>query len=194
MLTVVQSVHNKNPLISLSTQTSILALDTLNIEFQYILYNDAGDPNIINDIPKHIREHKNFEYHYSDFNYGYGTAPGGFVGVIDLIKYPYVHQSNQDDFYTPSFYSLSLKNLLNTDDSYAAICSNCYHVDEEFEITAIPLPTDGPLVNKLWSEPNSMFNWIFGIEGKKLTTSNNFIYNPGTIYKKELYSKISIFN
>ena len=43
MLTVVQSIYNKNPLISVSTQTSLLALDTLGIEYQYILYNDAGD-------------------------------------------------------------------------------------------------------------------------------------------------------
>ena len=61
MLTVVQSIYNKNPLISVSTQTSLLALDTLGIEYQYILYNDAGDPDAIKDIPKNILEHKNLE-------------------------------------------------------------------------------------------------------------------------------------
>tara|TARA_B100000287_G_scaffold433811_1_gene496491 strand:- start:3407 stop:4264 length:858 start_codon:yes stop_codon:yes gene_type:complete len=190
MLTVVQSVYNRNPLISLSTQASMLSLDSLGIEYQYIMYNDAGDKDILDDLPSHIKEHANFEYHYSDFNYGYGTAPGGFVGVIDLIKYPYIHQSNQDDFYTPSFYSLSLKHLLSSDETVAAVCSNCYHVDEEFEISAIPLSLDEKQMNKAWSDPNYMFDWMFGINDKKLTRANNFIYNPGTVYKKELYSTI----
>jgi len=192
MLSVVQSVYNTNPLISLSTQTAIVALDTLGIDYQYILFNDNGDEDIIKQIPEHIKKHKNFEYHYSDFNYGRKTATGGFLGAKDLIKFPYVHSSNQDDFYTPTFYSLSLKFLLSLDDTYAAVCSNCYHVDEEFEIEGIALPssTDEEAMNKAWSDPEFMFDWMFGIDGDKLTKSNNFVYFPGTIFKKELYEKI----
>ena len=190
MLSVVQSVYNLNPLISLSAQTTIVALDTLGIDYQYILFNDSGDKDIIKQIPEYIKAHKNFEYHYSDFNYGYKTAPGGLIGAIDLIKHKYVHQTNQDDFYTSSFYSLALKHLMITDKQYAAIVTNCYHVDEEFEILAIPLPQDGKSINEAWGNPNFMFNWMFGIEENKLTTSNNFVYFPGTIYKKELYSTI----
>lgn len=202
MLTVVQSIYNKNPLISVSTQTSLLALDTLGIEYQYILYNDAGDPDAIKDIPKNILEHKNLEYYYSDFNHGYGVAPGGFTGVIDKIKYPYILQSNQDDFYTPSFFSLSLKNIIALDDSYAAVCSNCFHIDEEFEIIGVSLPTEASGRNELWSNPSQIFDWIFRtnhgpqgpqfIGGDKLSSSNNFILNPGTIYKKELYDTIGL--
>jgi len=190
MLTVIQSVYNKNPLISKSTINQINSLDVLDIEFQFILYNDNGDESIIEDIPVWIRNHKYFEYHYSNFNYGYKTAPGGFVGAKDLIKFPFVHSSNQDDFYTPIFYSLSLKHLMSLDSSYAAVCSNCYHINEEFEIESIPLPTEEVEMNKAWSDPNFMFDWMFGIDGDRLTRNNNFIYFPGTIFRKELYDKI----
>tara|TARA_Y100000592_G_scaffold14601_1_gene20997 strand:+ start:7852 stop:8703 length:852 start_codon:yes stop_codon:yes gene_type:complete len=192
MLTVVQSVYNKNPLIAKSTINQINSLDTLGIEFQFILYNDNGDPSIIDDIPKVVSNHEYFEYYYADFNFGYKTAPGGFVGAKDLIKYPFVHSSNQDDFYSPVFYSLCLKNLLALDETYAAVCMNCYHVNEEFEIEGIPLPDPSveDEVNKAWSNPTFMFDWMFGIDGDKLTKSDNFIYFPGTIFRKELYEKI----
>ncbi len=190
MLTVIQSVYNKNPLIAKSTVNQLMSLDALNVEFQFILFNDNGDENIINKIPDFIKNHKYFEYHYSDFNYGNKAATGGFLGAKDLIKFPYVHASNQDDFYTPTFYSLSLKHLMSLDDSYAAVCSNCYHIDEEFEIEGIPLPNEEVEMNKGWSDPNFMFDWMFGIDGDNLTRSNNFIYFPGTIFRKELYETI----
>ncbi|MBJ23429.1 MAG: hypothetical protein CMB64_02050 [Euryarchaeota archaeon] len=190
MLSVIQSVYNKNPLIAKSTINQISSLDSLDIEFQFILFNDKGDKEIINDIPDHIKNHKYFEYHYSDFNYGNKTASGGFLGAKDLIKFPFVHSSNQDDFYNPTFYSLSLKHLLSLDNTYAAVCSNCYHINEEFEIEGIPLPTEDVEMNVHWSNPTFMFDWMFGIDGDTLTRSSNFIYFPGTIFRAELYEKI----
>ena len=63
-------------------------------------------------------------------------------------------------------------------------------INEEFEIESIPLPTEEVEMNKAWSDPNFMFDWMFGIDGDRLTRNNNFIYFPGTIFRKELYDKI----
>jgi GT2 family glycosyltransferase len=192
MISIVQSVYSNNNQFKNSLLTCFSSIESLNIPFQYIIFNDKGDKDIINFIPQHILNHPNFKYHYSDVNYGLNGAPGGMVGGAKLVKHKYVHQINEDDFYTPSFYSLSIKHLESLDGSYAGICSNCYHVDEEFEITKIAFPLQGEGINKAWSNPTIMFNSIFNPKNKKLITTNNFLYNPGTIFKSELYKKIGL--
>ena len=87
MISIIQSVHSKNKQFSNALSTCFNSLKVLEIDFQYVVFNDKGDKTIIDDIPQHILSDKNFEYHYSNINYGLGTAPGGMVGGAKLAKH-----------------------------------------------------------------------------------------------------------
>jgi len=77
MLTIIHSIYNYNPIIKQALNFNVASLEALNIDYQYILFNDNGSKENETQIDPHISNNKNFNYVYSDTNYGFGKALGG---------------------------------------------------------------------------------------------------------------------
>ena len=97
-VSIIHNVYQKNPYINDSIQYNIIALETANLDYQYIIFNDKGDKEIYDDDKNLVNE--KVIYHYSDKNFGQGKCSGGWVGAIPLIKGDIIHNTGQDDVFT----------------------------------------------------------------------------------------------
>jgi len=105
-ISIIHNLYKRNPHVNESIQYNILALEEVNIDYQYILFNDKGDKDIYDDIKDFIND--KVEYHYSKINYGMGRCSGGWVGAIPLLKGDIVHNTGQDDVFIADFYKRSI--------------------------------------------------------------------------------------
>ena len=115
-ISIIHNVYQKNPYINDSIQYNIIALETANLDYQYIIFNDKGDKEIYDDVKDLIN--KKVVYHYSDKNFGQGKCSGGWVGAIPLIEGDIIHNTGQDDVFTKDFYIKAKEAFLQPDISF----------------------------------------------------------------------------
>jgi hypothetical protein len=183
MVSIIHNTYEKNIHIKESATLNIKALDDSKLDYQYIIFNDKGNPEIYDDI-KHLISDK-VEYHYSDTNYGMGICSGGWIGAIPLLKGEYIHNIGQDDVYTSAFYKNLTDRLLDPN-IFLAYC-NGFKVNPDLSLQGSTLSI---MQNIDYTNPKMIFNMWFGRQGDILTSANNYIPAPGVIYKKELHNLI----
>lgn len=193
MITIIHNVYKYNPIINRSAWYNISSLQALDIEFQYLIFNDHGNMKIKELIDPILQNVSAAQYYYSDKNYGHDNSSGGWYGAVDkqLIKDSslYIHNIGQDDFYTPLFYRYVIGKLEETPNDIAAVFGNCYEVNEEFDILRIPLSNNW---ETFWENPQMCFNYMFNPSNQQLTRTSNFVYAPGTIYRKTMHDVIGL--
>lgn len=181
MISVIHNTYRYNPLIRESVALNLVALKKSNVAYQYIVFNDNGDKEI-----ETLVKDLDVEYHYSNTNYGKKMCSGGWVGALHLVKGDYIHNTGQDDVFTPNFYTTSL-NVLNTTDCDLVYC-NGFKVREDLTATGELL---GGLVNTWnYNLPREVFSFWLGVQDRKITRTNNFIPAPGVIYRTDLHKEI----
>lgn len=183
MVTIIHNTYDQNMYVRESAELNIKSLQDSGIDYQYIIYNDHGDPSIIEDI-RHLLNNK-VEYIYSNINYGMGVCSGGWIGAIPYIKGDCIHNIGQDDIFSSLFYIKSLE-LLNDSDIYL-VYSNGFVVNENLTFANQLM---GPLHNMDYSNPKHVFDQWFQRRGDVLTAANNYIPAPGVIYKTILHELI----
>ena len=193
-ISIIHSVYLKNPLIPDALVRNVVALTDSKIDFQYIVFNDNGDPSIETDIKDFInlldinsdlkKSLDNIEYIYSDFNYGYKMCSGGYVGALPYIKGDIIHNTNQDDIYSEKFYKTSAQLFIDNPDIYFTT-ANGIKIDEKYNIGDVMI---NPNYYMDCSKPLQLFKNWFGIEPPEynVTQACNGFLAPGTMYKKEL--------
>lgn len=180
-ITIIHNTYRDNPFIAESVRLNLKALDSANIDYQYIVFNDNGDVTIeqqVKDLP--------ILYHYSDYNFGKKMCSGGWVGAIPLITGDLIHNTGQDDVFTEYFYRIVHETFQRYD--YDLVYCNGLKVDENLSFKN---ETMGPL-ESYWNyeNPRKVFDQWLGVTNGKITRANNFIPAPGTIYKKSLHDEI----
>lgn len=189
MLTVVQSLYKKNEYVNESARLTLKALNEVGVDYQYILFNDHGDESIIDDVKEFLND--KVEYHYSDINFGKGKCSGGWVGSLPLIKGDFVHNTGQDDIFSPQFYKRSLEAF--NDPNIMACVSNGYKVNEELLPLGLMLNPQFKLPYE--THPFECFKQWFGVgeNGKdEVTRANNNFPAPGVVYRKSLHGLIGV--
>jgi hypothetical protein len=180
-LTVIQNTYRYNPFIRETAILNLKALNDAGIPYQYIVFNDNGDEEI-----ELLVKDLNVEYHYSDINYGHKMCSGGWVGAIPLIKGDLVHNTGQDDVFTPLFYRSVYETFLNT--NCDLVYSNGWKVNENLTLKGELM---GPRQQVFdYSNPRGVFNQWFGVTNNTITRTNNYIPAPGTVYKVSLHNEI----
>lgn len=183
MISVIHNTYEKNIHVKESATLNIKALNESGLDYQYIIFNDHGNPDIKRDV-EHLLSDK-VEYVYSDTNYGMGVCSGGWVGAIPLLKGSYVHNIGQDDIYTSLFYKRLIEKL--QDPKIYLAYANGFKVNPDASIHSSTL---GPIAQLDYSQPRKVFDIWFNRSGNTLTAANNYIPAPGVIYKKELHDLI----
>jgi len=180
-ITVIHNTYRYNPLIRETVILNLRALQDAGIDYQYILFNDNGDTSI-----ETLVNGLDVEYHYSEINYGKKMCSGGWVGALPLVKGELVHNTGQDDVFTPFFYTNVFQafNTLNYDLIYA----NGFKVDEELVMTGEMMGPPQAIFD--YSNPREVFNQWMGVQDKKISRANNFIPAPGTVYRTSLHKEI----
>lgn len=180
-ITVIHNTYRFNPLIEETVALNLRALQDAGVSYQYIVFNDNGDESI-----ETLVKGLDVQYHYSDINYGKKMCSGGWVGALPLVKGELLHNTGQDDVFTPFFYRSIFEkfNTLNYDLVYA----NGFKVNEELIMTGETL---GPL-QTIWdySKPREVFSQWMGVVNNRITRANNYIPAPGTVYRTSLHSEI----
>jgi hypothetical protein len=199
-ITVVHSVYLKNPFIAETLVRNIIALFESGIDYQYIVFNDNGNPEIEKDIKDFIdtleiseelmQHFNNIEYIYSDINYGKKMCAGSYIGAIPYVKGDVIHLIGQDDVFTSVFYQKASDAFISNKDIYF-VTFNGYRTDENLNITAIMI---NPQYYMDCSKPLELFKTWFGIYPPlyEVTQANNGFLAPGTLYKKELHDLIGL--
>lgn len=184
-VTVIHNTYTQNKHIRESVVLNVLALENSGIPYQYIVFNDNGDPSIKQDLEGLIRG--NVEYIYSDCNYGMKVCSGGWVGAQPYVKGDLIHNIGQDDVYTSIFYR-SLTERLQSPNIHLAY-ANGFKVNPNLTLQGQTL---GPIQEIDYSNSRRMFDFWFGRQGNTLTRADNYIPAPGVIYKKEIHDAIGL--
>lgn len=184
-ITVIHNTYTRNEHIRESVSLNVKALRDSGLEYQYIVFNDNGDPLIKQDLEGLITD--DVEYIYSDFNYGMKVCSGGWIGAQPYVKGDLIHNIGQDDVYTTLFYK-SLYARLQDPNIYLAY-ANGLKVNAQLITSGEAL---GPLQEMNYSDPKAVFNFWFGRQGGTLTRANNFIPAPGVVYKKKIHDIIGL--
>jgi cellulose synthase/poly-beta-1,6-N-acetylglucosamine synthase-like glycosyltransferase len=179
-ISVIHNTFRDNPFIRESVILNLKALKEANVDYQYIVFNDNGDTEIEDQV-----KDLDVEYYYSDYNFGMKQCSGGWIGAIPLLKGDLVHNTGQDDVFTPQFY----KNVVDTFKSTNCDLVYCNGF-KSYEDLAITGETMGPISDVDYSNPRLVFNQWFGVVNNKITRTNNFIPAPGTVYKVSLHDEI----
>jgi hypothetical protein len=179
-ISIIHNTFRFNPFIRESVILNLKALNEAKIDYQYIVFNDNGDPKIENEV-----KDLNIEYYYSDYNFGQKMCSGGWIGALPLIKGNLIHNTGQDDVFTSYFYKKIINTFIKT--NCDLVYCNGFKTNEDLTTTG---ETMGPIVPVNYSNPRQVFNQWFGVQDGKITRTNNFIPAPGTIYKKSLHDEI----
>lgn len=183
-VSIIHNVYQKNPYINDSIQYNIIALETANLDYQYIIFNDKGDKEIYDDVKNLVNE--KVIYHYSDKNFGQGKCSGGWVGAIPLIKGDIIHNTGQDDVFTRDFYIKAKEAFLQSDIGFFSC--NGIKTDEQLNQKEILI---NPNYYPDFSNPIERFKEWFGVVENQVTRANNGLLAPGTLYRKKLHDIIS---
>jgi len=189
IITLIHNCHSYNPLIKNAVAVNLSAIESLGIDYTYILWNDNGDKKIEELLPK--ENNHNFFYYYSKKNYGLGNCTGGWIGAYleGMVTGKYCHTFGHDDFFTPLFWKQSIA-MLEQNDKLGAAFSNCYEVEEDFSLIKIPLPFN---YQEFYTRPSIVFNAVFSPDNLgNFHSSNNFAYHPGVVHRSDLYDKIGV--
>lgn len=186
MISVIQNTYERNEYVRESAALTVKALKESGLDYQYIIFNDNGDPLIKDDVESVLSD--KVEYIYSDYNFGMGVCSGGWIGALPYVKGDYIHNTGQDDVFTPQFYRTLVQELENNQ-IYLAY-SNGFAVNND--LTSRNGSVMGPLNPIDYSNPKSVFNSWFQRVGNELRAANNYIPAPGVLYKKSLHEKIGL--
>lgn len=179
-ITVIHNTFRFNPLIRESVILNLKALQEANVDYQYIVFNDNGDPEIENEV-----KDLDIEYFYSDYNFGQKMCSGGWVGALPLVKGDLLHNTGQDDVFTSFFYRTIVDTFEKT--NCDLVYCNGLKVNEQLQATGELM---GPTQNVDYSNPTLHFNYWLGVTNNQITRTNNFIPAPGTVYKISLHDEI----
>jgi hypothetical protein len=182
-ISIIHNLYKKNPYVNESIRYNIIALEEANIEYQYILFNDKGDPEIYEDVKDLIT--KDVIYHYSDYNFGMGVCSGGWVGALPLVKGDIIHNTSQDDVFISNFY-LAAKTAFENPEVMFFSC-NGIRTDENLNQESLLIHPQS-IPNYL--QPIERFKEWFGVVDNKITRANNQLLAPGTLYRKSLHDLI----
>jgi hypothetical protein len=188
MVTVIHNLYRRNPYIRETVALNLHALNNSGVAFQYICFNDHGDPEIKSDLEEFGKE---IEYVYADRNYGHGICSGGWVGAIPFVLGSYIHNTGQDDVFTPSFYR-QLVGALDSDPSMSVAYANCIVTDPNLNPQNVMLPCQPQPI--YYDAPFEAFKAWFGVDsiGNGPTRANNHFPAPGVIYRRSLHDEIGI--
>ncbi len=211
MFSIIHNVYNRNPYVEETIRLNLIALREAEIAYEYIVFNDNGDKDIISDsfdvkkivnekliTDKNIRatlhqtitnEDFNYRYYYSDTNFGKKKCTGGWTGAIisGLVHGDIIHNTSQDDIMTPLFYRKA-KECFNDSRNYF-FTSNGFKVDEQLRAMEIMIH---PEYQINYDKPFENFKNWFGIENNIVTRANNGMLASGTMYRTELHSLIGL--
>ena len=110
-ISVIHNLYKRNPHVNESIRYNIHALEEINADYQYILFNDKGDQEIYDDVKDLLSD--KVEYYYSEYNFGMGICSGGWVGALPLVKGDIIHNTGQDDVFIDKFYKKALEVFTN---------------------------------------------------------------------------------
>lgn len=197
-LSIVHNVYKINPYIRESLQYNLLAVKNLDVDYEYIVFNDAGDKKVIDDIKDIVETNPKVKYHYSEVNYGFGQCRGGWYGSIPLISGDILHCIDDDDVFVEAFYKAALPYLQNKDIMFFS--SNGLKADENLTPTST---FTNPSVKIDYTNPLSRWKEWFGVSDagvdpwfqtpipkNKVTRANNMLTASGTIYKTILHDLV----
>ncbi len=186
-ITIIHNVYTKNPFIKETIKLNLLALKYAKIDYQYIVFNDNGNLDIIFDIPK--SKYYNIFYFRSPINYGKKKCTGGWVGSEkeNLINGDIIHNIGQDDIMSSLFYQEAKKCFENKENWF--FTSNGFKVNEQLELLNIMI---NPNFNIDYSLPLKHFKMWFGIQYNKVTSANNGMLASGTMYRRDLHNLIGM--
>lgn len=186
MISVIHNLYRRNPHVRESVALNVKALYDSKVAFQYICFNDHGDKEIEDDLADLINDHE-IQYIYSDINYGKGVCSGGWVGAIPYLKGDYVHNTGQDDVFTPNFYR-QLVGALDSDPNLSLAYANCIVTDPNL----VPQNVMLPLVPQpiYYDTPFEAWKQWFGVGPNGPTRANNHFPAPGVIYRRLLHDVI----
>lgn len=184
-ITVIHNTYARNEYVRESLALNVKALEDSGLSFQYIVFNDNGDPLIKQDLEGLIIG--NVEYIYSEYNYGMKMCSGGWIGAQPYVKGDLIHNIGQDDVYTPLFYK-SLVDKLRDPDIYLAY-ANGFKVNSNLTLQGETL---GPIQELDYSQPKRVFDFWFQRQGNTLRSANNYIPAPGVVYKKKIHDIIGL--
>ncbi len=195
-ITVIHNLYEKNPYVNESVQYNIIALEDSNVDYQYILFNDKGDPEIYQDVENLLND--KVIYHYSEKNFGEGKCSGGWVGAIPLIEGDIIHNTGQDDVFVKEFYQEAIKTFKNPEIMFWTC--NGMKTDGDLNQTQ---PVLDLRMNIDYSKPLDRWKEWFGVSDvgvdpwfktsipkNEVTRANNMMAAPGTLYRKELHDII----
>jgi len=181
-ITIIHNTYRYNPFIRESVILNLKALNESNTNYQYIVFNDNGDPQIEKEVSD-----LGIEYYYSNHNYGYKMCSGGWVGALSYVTGELIHNTGQDDVFTSYFYNNIVDTFLST--NCDLVYCNGFSAKDDLSVSGNLM---GPLQDIDYSNPRLIFNQWFGVTNKVITRTNNFIPAPGTIYKKNLHDDIGL--
>jgi hypothetical protein len=184
-ITVIHNTYARNEHVRESLTLNVKALKDSGLDYQYIVFNDNGDPLIKQDIEGLIVG--KVEYIYSDYNYGMKMCSGGWIGAQPYVKGDLIHNIGQDDVYTALFYR-SMVERLQDPDIYLAY-ANGFKVDSNLTFRKELL---GPLQELDYSQPSKVLDFWFVRQGDTYTQARNFIPAPGVVYKKKIHDIIGL--
>lgn len=182
-ISIIHNLYKRNPHVNESVRYNIHALEDVNVDYQYILFNDKGDKEIYDDV-KDLLSNK-VEYYYSDYNFGMGICSGGWVGALPLVKGDIIHNTGQDDVFIDKFYKKALE--IFTDPEIMFFSCNGIKTDENLNQQGFMIH---PQFKPDYSAPLDRFKEWFGVIDNQITRANNQLLAPGTLYRKELHNLI----
>lgn len=188
MISVIHNLYKQNPYARESVVLNVKALQAAKVPFQYICFNDNGDVAIKDDLGAILNEPR-VEYIYSEVNYGKKMCSGGWVGALPYVKGDYIHNTGQDDVFTPNFYR-QLGGALDADPTLMLTYCNGISTNPNLTPKNVMLPLEP---QPLYDNPFEAFKaWYgYGANGRdELTRANNFIAAPGVVYRKKLHELI----
>ena len=182
-ISVIHNLYKRNPHVNESVRYNIHALEEINADYQYILFNDKGDQEIYDDVKDLLSD--KVEYHYSEYNFGMGICSGGWVGALPLVKGDIIHNTGQDDVFIDKFYKKALE--IFTDPKIMFFSCNGIKTDENLNQQGFMIH---PQFKPDYSAPLDRFKEWFGVVNNEITQASNNLLAPGTLYRKELHNLI----
>jgi len=186
-ITVIHNIYALNPFVDQTIRLNLFALEKSDVDYQYIVFNDNGNEEII--IKDNIVNNANVELVYSPINYGKKKCTGGWIGAVDMgfVEGDIIHNIGQDDVMTPLFYKEAKKCFENMQNCF--FTSNAFKVDEQLSILDIMMH---PEYQVIYDKPFENFKSWFGVENNKVTRANNGMLASGTMYRTELHENIGL--
>ena len=185
-VSIIHNLYKKNRFVNETVRLNLLALNNDGIDYQYLLFNDNGDPTILDDVKEFIND--KVEYIYSKKNWGERQFSGGWIGALPFVKGELIHNTSQDDVMGTTFYKRSIDIFKNNPD-IDLVTYNGFKVKENLELEALLIH---PQYRMDGNNPLEVFKNWFGVENNIVTRCNNGFLAAGTIYRKSLHDKIGI--